>query len=172
MPMQDHSEEVLDLVDEKDNVIGTVSRSKANSDPSVIHREIAIMIFDDKGRILLQRRALTKKIDPGVWTVTAAGHVDAGITPLETAHTELLEELGFDTELKFLNKHIDKQPNETRFFYWYTGIYPKNSEIKIQQEEVMDAKFFSKSELEEFQKQGNRVGALSMKYMDQFWLGC
>ncbi len=172
MPMQDHVEEILDLVDENDNVIGTVPRSRANSDPSVIHREIAIMIFDNKGRILLQQRSLNKKIDPGVWTTTAAGHVDAGMTPLETAHIELREELGFDTELKFLNKHIDRQPNETRFFYWYTGNFPENGQIKIQTEEVMNTKFISKSELEDFQKQGNKVGALSIKYMDQFWSGC
>ena len=35
--------EVLDLVDENDVVIGTVNRQKANKDPQLIHREVAVI---------------------------------------------------------------------------------------------------------------------------------
>ena len=37
--------EVLDLVDENDVVIGTVNRQKANKDPKLIHREVAVILI-------------------------------------------------------------------------------------------------------------------------------
>ena len=54
-------DELLDLVDENDNIIGEVLKSHANSDPKLIHREAAIAVFNTKGEVLLQQRALTKR---------------------------------------------------------------------------------------------------------------
>lgn len=166
------SEEILDLVDINDNIIGTVARSVANSDPNVIHREVAIIIFDRDNRVLLQRRDLSKKIAPGVWTTSSAGHVTHGFTPLEISHRELTEELGFDTDLEFIEKELDKQQNETRIIYWYKGEFPEGSSIKIEPGEVTDARFISKSELEEFQKAGNIIGRYSLKHIIKYWSGC
>ncbi len=162
-------EEMLDLVDINDNIIGSVTRSKANSDPSVIHREVSIIIFDKDNRVLLQRRDLSKKIAPGVWTTSSAGHVTHGFTPLEISHRELTEELGFDTDLEFIEKELDRQQNETRIIYWYKGKFPEGTSIKMEAGEVMDTRFISKSELEEFQKAGNIIGRYSLRHIIKYW---
>ena len=162
-------EELIDLVDKNDAILGSVARSKANLDPNLIHREIAIIIFDKENRVLLQRRSLNKKTDPGVWTVSCAGHVTHGLTPLQVAHKELMEEVGFDTDLEFFEKEFSQLSTESRFFYWYTGKFPENVIIKMEPEEVINTKFIAKEELENFQKAGNTIGQHSLRYLTKFW---
>ena len=84
-------DELLDLVDENDEVIGTILRSEANSNPEVYHREIGVLIADNEDRVLMQQRSRNKKIYPLYWIVSCAGHVTAGMSPEETAHKELRE---------------------------------------------------------------------------------
>jgi len=58
------------------------------------HRAAHVWIVAPDGRILLQRRSLKKDNNPGLWDVSAAGHVSAGETAIETAIRETREELG------------------------------------------------------------------------------
>lgn len=112
-------DELLDLVNEKDEVIGEVWKSVAHENPQMIHREIAILLTDDKHRVLLQQRSKLKKLKPGYWTITSSGHIKKGEGPEAAAHRELFEELGFDTELKFVKKSFMQSVNESRFFYHF-----------------------------------------------------
>ncbi len=169
--MKNKTEEILDLVDKNDEIVGSIPISKANSNPKVIHREVAIIIYDDKNRVLIQQRSFKKRLDPDVWTVTCAGHVTYGLTPLEAAHMELVEEVGFDTKLNFVEKEFNKIPTESRFFYWYVGKLPKNTKVKIEPREVESIKLLSKSQLKKFIQEGNKVGKHSVKYLTKFWAG-
>jgi len=141
------ADELLDLVNEKDEIIGEVWKSEANTNPKVIHREIAIVIYDDAGDVLFQKRSLLKKVNPGIWAETVAGHVGKGENPLIAAHRELSEELGFDTNLYFFEKKLARMPTETHFTYWYTGKFPKGTNIVVQKEEVEETRFMSPEEL-------------------------
>lgn len=157
------ADELLDLVNEKDEIIGEVWKNEANQNPKLIHREAAAVVYNDSGQILFQKRSMLKKVGPGLWQVTAAGHVGKEEGPIATAHRELLEEVGFDTDLKYFDKTLDKRPNETHFTYWYIGKFPKKAKITIQEDEVDEVAFLSlrdltnKYETAEFGK-----GSLSM----------
>ncbi len=102
-------DELLDLVDKNDRVIGTVWKSEAHKDPSVIHREVAIVVFNKKGEVLIQQRSMNKKNDPGAWKITAAGHVGQGEDPKKAAEREVYEELGINIEANFLKKTFKKR---------------------------------------------------------------
>ena len=164
-----NTEEYLDLVDKNDNLLGSITRSEAHLDPNLIHREVGIIICNEQNKVLLQKRSLTKRTDPGIWTISCAGHVTHGLTPLETAHKELMEELGFDTDLEFFEKEFSELPTESRFFYWYTGQFPEDSKITMEKGQVDGVKFISKFELEDFQKAGNEIGKHSLRYLQKFW---
>jgi len=127
--------EMLDLVNEKDEVVGEVEKEVANSDPKLIHREVSVYIFDSQNRLLMGQRSLKKKVYPGIWGENAAGHVDRVELPEIAAHRELNEEIGFDTELKFLKKSLTIFSNETHFTYYYIGKY-EGQEINFQKEEI------------------------------------
>ena len=140
-------DELLDLVNEKDEIIGEVDKDVANADPKLIHREISVYVFDDQNRLLMGQRSLKKKVYPGVWGESAAGHVDKGELPEVAAHRELQEEMGFDTELKFLKKSLTSFPNETHFTYYYVGKY-KGQKISYQTEEIEQVRFTSREEFD------------------------
>jgi isopentenyldiphosphate isomerase len=50
-------DELLDLVDESDQIIGELWKSKAHKGPKLIHREVAIIIHNDKSKVLFQKRS-------------------------------------------------------------------------------------------------------------------
>lgn len=159
--------EVLDLVDENDNIIGEVTREEANSKPGLIHREAAVFVYDDQNRVLVQQRSFKKKVSPGRWEVSCAGHVPRGLSYEEVAHQELKEELGFDLELSFFKKELNHRPNETRFLAWFIGKY-SGEEIVINKDEVEQVKFIDKDEFSEMTSRGE-FGESSQKAIEQFW---
>ncbi|HEV8657924.1 MAG TPA: NUDIX domain-containing protein [Thermoanaerobaculia bacterium] len=60
------------------------------------HRSAHVWIIAHNDCILVQRRALTKENNPGLWDVSCAGHIAAGESAVEAAIREANEELGID----------------------------------------------------------------------------
>jgi isopentenyl-diphosphate delta-isomerase type 1 len=159
-------DELLDLVDRNDRVIGTVWKSEAHGDPTKIHREIAVLIFNTKDETLLQKRSLAKSHDPGVWTVAVSGHVGAGEDYLKAAERELKEELGIESDLKFYKKIFSKRGNrEARFFYIYYATFDREPAIKFNKKEVEQVKWVKVDNLINFAKDNKyNLKGLSHKY--------
>jgi isopentenyldiphosphate isomerase len=111
----DDPNEVFDLVDLDDRVIGRVRRGDAHRDPCLVHRSVQIVIFTSDERILLQRRAATKDLFPGHLCASASGHVMGSDGYEETAHRELIEELGVDPAILYLDKALVRSEMETEF---------------------------------------------------------
>ena len=86
-------DEFFDLVDERDEVIGRVTRRDAHA-RGLRHRAVHVLIFDSAGRVYLQKRSSGKDVAPGAWDSSCSGHVDAGEDHDAAAVRELCEELG------------------------------------------------------------------------------
>ena len=86
-------EELVDVVDEHDVVIGTVTRAEMRAG-RLRHRAVSIAVIGSDGRLLIHRRAHTKDIWPGWWDIAAGGVVGAGESYDQAARRELAEELG------------------------------------------------------------------------------
>ena len=85
---------MLELVDEDGVTIGTAEKLSAHQAPGRLHRAFSVFLFDDEGRLLLQRRALGKYHSPGVWSNTCCGHPYPGEPPFVAAARRTAEELG------------------------------------------------------------------------------
>ena len=145
------TDELLDLVDKNDQVIGTVWKSEAHGDPTKIHREVAIAVFNDKEEVLLQRRSMKKRNDPGRWTITAAGHVGKGEDPKIASVREVKEELGLDVKPVFFGKYFMKyKDKESRFFWIYYARVKGKARLRLDKSEVMDARWVDLGNIEEF----------------------
>jgi len=94
------------LVDTNDNVIGYEEKHLTHS-KGLLHRAFSVLVFNSKGELLLQRRALNKYHSAGLWTNTCCSHMPQGVAWEQFIHTRLFEEMGFDCDLKF----------ETKFHY-------------------------------------------------------
>jgi isopentenyl-diphosphate delta-isomerase len=168
------ADELLDLVNEKDEIIGEIWKNEANQNPKLIHREVAVIIYDNQYRVLFQKRSKLKKVNPGVWAETVAGHVGKGEDPLAAAHRELKEEVGFDTKLNFFEKTLAKPKNETHFTYWYIGRFPQDTKISLQKEEVEKTLFLSPEELQKLIESGEvynpiLTGGQPKDMIKEFW---
>jgi isopentenyldiphosphate isomerase len=109
----DNPDELFDLVNERDEVIGVVRRGDAHRDPSLLHRSVQVLVATSAGRIVLQRRSMAKDLFPGAWCASASGHVIAGDDYLRTATRELGEELGIAAELTPLGTALVRSPQES-----------------------------------------------------------
>lgn len=146
------NDELLDLVNDKDEVIGTVYKSEAHSNPDLIHREIALIIFNHKGETLLQQRSSKKKADPLKWVVACSGHVGAGEAPDDAVKRELKEELGItEIDLEFFGKLFSREErhSESKFYWIYYGFYD-NDTFTLDKEEVEDVKWVKLNEFAKF----------------------
>ena len=142
----DNLNEVFDVVDVNDKVVGQASRREVHQNKNLIHRSVGIAVFNSNSKIFLQRRSLTKDTDALLWTISCSGHVLKGENYEETARRELLEELGIeDTGINFLTKYIYKGENETEITSLFKALY--DGEIILQTEEILEGKFFSKEDL-------------------------
>lgn len=154
------SDELLDLVNKNDEVIGTVWKSEAHKSLKKLHREIAIVAFNDEGETLIQQRSISKINDPGVWKITAAGHVGASEDPKKAAEREVLEELGLKVDAKFLKKVFMKRDGkkgttEARFIYIYYTILKGRPKLKLDKEEVDNTRWIKPNDLYKFAETNN-----------------
>ena len=101
-------EEVI-LVDELDQPIGLMEKQAAHIEPH-LHRAFSIFLFNSKGELLMQQRALSKYHSPGLWTNTCCSHPRADETLEEATSRRLMEEMGMTCEMHEVYTFIYKAP--------------------------------------------------------------
>jgi isopentenyldiphosphate isomerase len=87
------SEEIFDVVNEQDRVIGQRPRSEVHR-LGLMHRAVHVLVFNTRGEVFLQKRSMTKDRQPGLWDSSASGHLDTGESYDACAIRELREEIG------------------------------------------------------------------------------
>ena len=88
-------DELVDIVDERDNVVETVTRREMRA-ARLRHRAVYIAVQDSDGRLLVHQRSLDKDVRPGAWDIAVGGVVGAGESYDEAAVRELAEEIGIE----------------------------------------------------------------------------
>jgi len=89
---------VVELVDPTGAPIGACSVTEAHTPPGRLHRAFSVLLFDGDGRVLLQRRALTKNRFAGRWTNTCCSHPAPGEDLADSARRRVYEEMGLRVE--------------------------------------------------------------------------
>lgn len=113
-----YSDEILDLVDENDNIIGQKPRSEIYAEHLSNFRVVNAFIVNSKGEIWIPRRAAHKRIVPLGLDMSMGGHVASGETYEQALKRETAEELNIDTdkvEIKFLG-HLTPMKDGTMCF--------------------------------------------------------
>lgn len=138
----DNQEELFDVVDKHDRVIGQATRSEVHSNKNLIHRAITVLVFNYNDQLLLQKRSKKKDTYSGYWTSSCTGHVGKGNSYKQTALRELREELGIliQTTPTFLFKKLFVYPEETE----YMSVYRLRTDqvINFNHNEISEGKFF------------------------------
>jgi isopentenyl-diphosphate Delta-isomerase len=131
------------LVNEADDVVGAMEKMEAHK-KGVLHRAFSIFIFNSKGEMLLQQRAINKYHSGGLWTNACCSHPQPGEETLLAAIKRLQEEMGFETGIEkifdFVYKtEFDNGLTEHEFDHVFAGEY--EGPILFNTEEVKDICF-------------------------------
>lgn len=95
------------LVDENDNQTGLIEKMEAHR-KGLLHRAISVFVYNSKGELLLQQRAMKKYHGGGLWTNTCCSHPLPDEEPKAAARRRLMQEMGMDAEVSFSHTFIYK----------------------------------------------------------------
>jgi isopentenyldiphosphate isomerase len=89
------AEEIFDVVNERDEVIGQAPRREVHA-RGLWHRAVHVLVFNVRGEVFLQKRSMLKDTAKGKWDSSASGHVDTGEDYDACAVREVREEIGIN----------------------------------------------------------------------------
>ena len=142
-------EEKVILVDEHDDMIGIMDKMAAHKQGQ-LHRAFSVFIFNSKGEMLLQQRAMNKYHSAGLWTNACCSHPVPGEKTEDAATRRLMEELGFETPIEKIfdftyKAEFENGLTEHEFDHVFAGEY--EGELKLNAGEVSDACYKDISEI-------------------------
>lgn len=92
-------DEYLDLVNEKDEVIGKKLRSEIYAEGLTNFRVVNVFLVSSEGKLWIPRRTAKKRFFPSCLDASMGGHVGSGETYEEGFKRELNEELNIDANI-------------------------------------------------------------------------
>lgn len=139
--------EIFEIVDENDNVVGAAPRSECHGNPMLIHRVAHVLVFNHAGELLLQKRSLSKDVQPGRWDTSVGGHLDLGESYLQAAYREMEEELGIrNVPLTFLYRSKIRNAYESENISTYLALHDGPFRFAIR--EIDEVRFWSGKQIE------------------------
>lgn len=133
-------EDLVILVDQNDNQTGVMEKMQAHVEAK-LHRAFSVFIFNSKGELMLQQRALSKYHSPGLWSNTCCSHPRPGEETAAAAHRRLVEEMGFDCHFTEAFSFVYKAPfsndlTEHEFDHVFIGISDEKPVINKEEAEA------------------------------------
>ena len=115
------------LVDEDDNVVGYGEKLDVHR-KGLLHRAFSVLLFNDKGELLIQQRASSKYHAPELWANTCCGHPFPGENVQDASIRRVQEELGFKTEVEplthiYYKKSLDLGMIEHEYVHVFKASY-------------------------------------------------
>ena len=143
------SEELFDIVDANDRVIGQQPRGEVHR-LGLRHRAIHLLVFNASGELFLQKRSMKKDCFPGTWDSSVSGHVDAGETYDACALREPREEIGL--ELAALPKRLFKVDacEETGQEFCWVYRLEHEGPFNLDPEEISEGGWFSAEKIDDW----------------------
>jgi isopentenyldiphosphate isomerase len=142
-----NAEELFEVVDADDKVIGVAKRRECHGNPKLVHRTAHVVVRRSDGALLLQRRSMAKDIQPGKWDTAVGGHLEPGEDYEAGARREMSEELGIPSSapLEFLFKSQIRNSVESE----NVGVYATVNEgpFAFNPAEIDQVRFWTKAEL-------------------------
>lgn len=163
------SEEIFDVVDDRDRVIGRQTRREVHH-RGLKHRAVHVLVFNQRGELFLQKRSFKKDTFPGAWDSSASGHLDAGENYDTCAVRELREEIGLVVPRSPKRQFkIDACEETGREFVWVYRC-DANGPFRLNQEELECGAFFKPDHINRWMAERPRDFADSFRLVWKYFL--
>lgn len=140
--------EFVEILDEKGQITGKIVDKEIAHDQKLLHNGVVILIGNDKGQVLLQKRSSQKRFEPNKWEM-CGGHVHAYETLETAARREVFEELGLEIKENELIplEYMQEKDSSHIFNFYYINCNKTEGDFSIQQEELTEVKWFDVDEI-------------------------
>lgn len=150
--------EKFELVDKNGNKTGRVITYLDTCNPNNIPDEcflpvVGVVIINHKNEILLQKRSMLKKSNPGKWGI-CGGKINLGETPIDAALRETLEEIGVNIEKDKIKVIREAANGKGYFIIFYIKKDIDIKECRLKNDEVEELRYFRVEELEGLDNEG------------------
>lgn len=140
-------EEVVDLIDEENRVIGWAPRRVVRA-RNLLHRGVGILCRNSAGKIHVHRRTRTKDVFPGLYDMFVGGVVTRGEDFIAAARREIAEELGIvGQDPSYLCQYLYQGPQNRSLVAVYSVVW--DGPVTLQKEEISWGDFLTSEELAE-----------------------
>lgn len=142
-------DEWFEVYDPNGVKIGMAPRTVCHSRTFLIHKVVHILIFNDSGDLLLQKRSSNKDIQPDKWDTSVGGHMSPGENEISAAIRECREELGFEPVLAREHELYRYLMTSDREKEWVTTfrLITGQKDFHFDNQEISEIKFWSKQEI-------------------------
>jgi len=140
-------EEWLPLVNDEGDIIGKAPRSACHRGEKLLHPVVHLHVFNHQKHIYLQKRPMSKLIQPGKWDTSVGGHISVGET-LETAlKREAWEEIGLTQfSARLVKTYRWESEIESELVYvFFTNDFKS---IHLHSEEVVEGRFWTSKQID------------------------
>ncbi len=144
--MSKENVEILEIVNEDGEVLGSAPRSEIHGNNSLLHKVVHVLISDKHERILLQKRSMNKDVAAGKWDTSVGGHVDFKESIEQAVLRETKEELGITMAYpRFAYKYIHSNNYESELVYTFTYFY--EGDIIHNKDEIDEVRYWEINEI-------------------------
>lgn len=149
--------ELWDLYNQKRQKTGVLHKRGQIVPQGLYHLVVSVWIVNNHGEYLMSKRHPSKPY-PNYWECTG-GSVLAGESSLHGAVREVKEGLGLTLDMDTARLVYQLRRDVSQDFYdvWLFHSNTSTNDLKLQSDEVIDAKWFSKTEICDLQKMGNFI---------------
>jgi 8-oxo-dGTP pyrophosphatase MutT (NUDIX family) len=144
-PHPDPGDALIDLLDERGEPIGVVTRREMRR-RRLPHRCTYLLVFNRRGELYIHLRTPTKDVFPSYWDLCAGGVNDAGESFDDGARRELFEELGVEAEPEPLFPIRFEDEATIVFGMAYRVVH--DGPFRLQAEEVVRGEFIAIEDLD------------------------
>jgi isopentenyl-diphosphate delta-isomerase len=153
--MADRERHPVELVDQTGRAVGIWTVGEAHQAPGRLHRAFSVVVIDDTGRLLLQRRSAAKTRFASLWANSCCGHPAPGESVAASANQRLAEELGLGpvvlTEAGIYVYYAkDPAAGRVEFEYDHVLVAKVAGDVLVQPDpvEIADIRWVSRQQLE------------------------